>query len=166
MTQMLILLFGTCKVRLCEQEIFSACPRCLILICFEHLNEVITTCRVHGKTKEVLAPDTDEDEILPPLLPESYQSNKKDVLQLHKNLGENFNILLSTSIVIHSLFIVFHVSGQDHVSTSTLLPESFELDGADIEENAQKRGKTNKKKILKLQRNMGEKKFKLFFRII
>ncbi|CAH0563146.1 unnamed protein product [Brassicogethes aeneus] len=46
--------------------------------------------------------------------------------------------------------------GQDHVSTSTILPESFELDGADREENALKRSKTQKKKILKLQRNMGQ----------
>lgn len=95
--------FVTCEVKLCKQEVFAACPRCEILVCFEHLNEDITNCRDHGKTKEILTMATDEDEILPPLL-----------------------------------------------------PESFELDGADREENIVKKSRTNKKKILKLQRNLGK----------
>lgn len=63
--------FGTCEVKFCKQEVFAACPRCEILVCFEHLNEDITNCRNHGKAKEILAMETDGDEMRPSLVPGS-----------------------------------------------------------------------------------------------
>lgn len=38
----------TCEVKTCKKEVFSACPYCQILLCFEHLNEDLRNCE-HGR---------------------------------------------------------------------------------------------------------------------
>ena len=38
----------TCEVHLCKKEVWAACPRCLILVCWDHFMEDISTCADHG----------------------------------------------------------------------------------------------------------------------
>lgn len=37
-----------CEVRYCKKEVFSACPYCDILLCFQHFNEDLRNCN-HGR---------------------------------------------------------------------------------------------------------------------
>ncbi|CAH1106373.1 unnamed protein product [Psylliodes chrysocephalus] len=41
--------FGICQIKRCSLEIFAACYRCEILMCFNHFMEVINNCKYHGK---------------------------------------------------------------------------------------------------------------------
>ena len=38
----------TCEVHLCKKEVWAACQRCLILVCWDHFMEDISTCADHG----------------------------------------------------------------------------------------------------------------------
>lgn len=38
---------SSCKVKLCVSEVFSSCHRCLILLCWDHFQEV--GCESHGQ---------------------------------------------------------------------------------------------------------------------
>ena len=49
----------SCEVRKCKKEVWAACHKCLILVCWEHFNEEIDSCKDHGlykKTKKTKMP--------------------------------------------------------------------------------------------------------------
>ena len=41
---------GLCEVRRCKKEVWAVCENCLILVCYDHCVEDITSCKDHGKT--------------------------------------------------------------------------------------------------------------------
>ena len=42
----------TCEVRCCKKEVWAACHKCLILVCWEHFNEEVESCNDHGSIKK------------------------------------------------------------------------------------------------------------------
>ena len=42
----------SCEVRKCKKEVWAACHKCLILVCWEHFNEEVNSCKDHGLFKK------------------------------------------------------------------------------------------------------------------
>ena len=41
----------SCEVRKCKKEVWAACHKCLTLVCWEHFNEEVDSCKDHGLFK-------------------------------------------------------------------------------------------------------------------
>ncbi|GFR78134.1 hypothetical protein ElyMa_005842300 [Elysia marginata] len=39
---------GICEVRHCKEEVWAACVECLVLLCYDHFMEDVTSCEDHN----------------------------------------------------------------------------------------------------------------------
>lgn len=67
----------TCEVGECRDEVFAACPRCEILLCFIHWNEDFGDC-FHGRGSNLLPRNLSLTESLDKTVPESFNMDGEE----------------------------------------------------------------------------------------